>query len=82
MECFVQGILECSGGCNFAEGYLDAENPKTRKASYEPRLLSVSLNIETSISNGNILSIEVDSDDARKIFLRPSRSDRHSLTSN
>jgi len=29
----------------------------------------VSLGIETSISNGNILSIAVDSDDARKVFM-------------
>jgi hypothetical protein len=53
----VAGILKGSGDCNFSEGYLDAEKPKTRKASYEPRLLSVSLDIERSISNGNILSI-------------------------
>ena len=69
MERFVQGTLEVSGEFNFAEGYLTAENPKIRKASYEPRLSVVSLDIETSISNGNILSIAVDSDGVSKVFM-------------
>ena len=47
MERFVQGTLEVSGEFNFAEGYLTAKNPKIRKASYEPRLSVVSLDIET-----------------------------------
>ena len=52
-----------------AEGYLAAENPKIRKASHAPRLSVVSLDIETSISNGNIYSIAVDIDDARRVFM-------------
>jgi DNA polymerase II len=69
MERFVQGTLEVSGEFNIAEGYLTAENPKIRKASYEPSLSVVSLDIETSISNGNILSIAVDSDGVSKVFM-------------
>jgi len=69
MERFVQGTLEVSGEFNIAEGYLTAENPKIQKASYEPSLSVVSLDIETSISNGNILSIAVDSDGESKVFM-------------
>jgi len=69
IERFVQGTLEVSGDFNLAENYLAAENPKIRKAPYAPRLSVVSLDIETSISNGNIYSIAVDIDDARRVFM-------------
>jgi DNA polymerase II len=69
MERFVQGTLEVSGDFNFSKGYLAAENPKIRKASFEPGLSVVSLDIETSISNGNILSIAVDGEGVSKVFL-------------
>ena len=76
MERFVQGTLEVSGDFNVAEDYLSAVNPKIRGASFEPSLSVVSLDIETSITNGTILSIAVDSNDVRKVFmvgkLRPS----------
>jgi len=70
MERFVRGALEVSGDFQFAEGYLAAENPKIRKASFQPRLSVVSLDIETSISHGNILSIAVDGGDVRKVFMQ------------
>ena len=69
MERFVQGTMEVSGEFIVAEGYLTAENPRIRKASFEPGLSVVSLDIETSISNGNILSIAVDGDGVSKVFM-------------
>ena len=70
MVRFVQGALEVAGDFNLPKGYLAAENLKIRKASYVPKLLVVFLDIETSISNGNILSIAIDSDDSRRVFMR------------
>ena len=69
MERFVQGTLEVSGDFKVVKGYLAAKNPKIRRASFEPDLSVVSLDIETSISNGNIISIAVDGDDVSKVFM-------------
>lgn len=69
MERFVQGTMEISGEFSVANGYLTAENPRIRKTSFDPGLSVVSLDIETSISNGNILSIAVDGEGVSKVFM-------------
>ncbi len=69
MERFVQGTLEVSGTVEHCEGYGSVTNPNIRKAEYKPKLLVVSLDIETSISEGVVLSIAVSSRGVSKVFM-------------
>lgn len=69
MERFVQGTLEVSGTSEQCEGYLNLVDPQVRASDYTPKLSVVSLDIETSISKGVLLSIAVSGECARKVFM-------------
>ncbi len=69
MERFVQGALEVSGPIEQCPGYREAKNPLIRKTEYAPRLSVVSLDIETSISSGVLLSIAVSGEGVSKVFV-------------
>jgi len=69
MERFVQGTLEVSGETEQREGYRELDNPQVRSGDYSPDLSVVSLDIETSISEGVLLSIAVSGEGVRKVFM-------------
>lgn len=69
MERFVQGTLEVSGATEQCEGYLSLVDPQVRASEYTPDLSVVSLDIETSVSEGVLLSIAVSGEGLRKVFM-------------
>lgn len=69
MERFIQGTLELSGDSEACPGYTNYLNPQVRRAGYAPELSVVSLDIETSVTEGVLLSIAVSGRDLRKVFM-------------
>ena len=59
MERFIKGTAEVTGEPVQRQGYIEYLNPQFRPAAYRPRLRVVSLDIETSISSQEVLSIAV-----------------------
>ena len=69
MERFVQGTLEVDGELQQRDGYRESINPRVRAVEYSPDLSVASLDIETSISRGVLLSIAVSGPGMSKVFM-------------
>lgn len=69
MERFVRGTLAVEGSFEQKAGFLSAVNPRIRSDAYLPRLSVVSLDIETSVTTGRILSIAVKGKDIEQVFM-------------
>ncbi len=69
MERFVRGTLAFSGEPRVAPGYSVFDNPRIGAAEFDPELSVVSLDIETSVSRGVLLSIAIYGHDLQKVFM-------------
>lgn len=69
MERFVRGTAEVTGEAETMAGYLNLVNPRVKSAAYIPDLSVVSLDIETSISRGTVLSIAVHGMGVDRVFM-------------
>lgn len=69
MERFIKGTVEVAGEQIEGPGAPCMFEPRLRAADYQPTLSVVSLDIETSVSKGHIISIAVQSASDRQVFM-------------
>jgi DNA polymerase-2 len=69
MERFITGACVIDGELVEREGFLEARNPGLRAASYQPRLRTLAVDIETDGLEGALFSIAFSCDDVGQVLM-------------